>query len=432
MGHDARHKSASNAHIYDRQLITFPGVGGNDVLRYVEAAWEPGADTNSPSAEVNAAVDLVLDHARTRPQESLGVIAMGIKHANRIEECLRQRLRDDLGLEDELGEFFDEDKEERFFVKNLERVQGDERDAIILSVGYGKDARGSVPLRWGPILEDGGERRLNVAVTRAKNRITLLSSFGVRDIDPERSNREGFHFVRQYMQFVQSCGENLGDRVLEKPELNPFEVDVRDTLQRHGLKLTAQYGSSGYWIDYAVQHPTQPGRHVLAIECDGATYHSSESARDRDRLRQEQLERLGWRFCRIWSSEWFHNKDRCVEKVLAAYELAIAAADNLGAETEETEGEKPDEEEVLELLELASPRHPTAVRKGPRPPVPRFQPIGYYTLSQLVRVIRWIESDDLVRTEDELLAETMLDLGFKRRGQKIVNTITAAIREARR
>ena len=102
---DERLIAFSNAHIYDRQLTTFPGVGGTDVLRYVQADWQPGADTNSPSPEVDAAVDLVLDHARTRPQESLGVIAMGIKHANRIEECLRQRLRDDPELEDELGEF---------------------------------------------------------------------------------------------------------------------------------------------------------------------------------------------------------------------------------------------------------------------------------------------------------------------------------------
>jgi very-short-patch-repair endonuclease len=113
-----------------------------------------------------------------------------------------------------------------------------------------------------------------------------------------------------------------------KPALNPFEVDVRDTLSRHGLKLIAQYGSSGYWIDFAVAHPTQPGRHVLAIECDGATYHSSQSARDRDRLRQEQLERVGWRFHRIWSSDWFYNRDKCVvEKVIEAYRAAVESAD---------------------------------------------------------------------------------------------------------
>ena len=182
--------------------------------------------------------------------------------------------------------------------------------------------------RFGPLLTEGGERRLNVAVTRAKNRLTLVSSFSSRDMDPERSAAEGVKLLRQYLQYVESGGANLGDQVLDKPALNPFEVDVRDTLLRHGLKLTAQYGTSGYWIDFAVQHPAQPGRYVLAIECDGATYHSSHSARDRDRLRQEQLERQGWRFHRIWSTEWFHDKDACTEKAIAAYHDALRDADD--------------------------------------------------------------------------------------------------------
>jgi very-short-patch-repair endonuclease len=252
---------------------------------------------------------------------------MGIKHKDRIEERLRQRLRDDPELAGELAEFFNEDREEAFFVKNLERVQGDERDAIILSIGYGKDARGVLPYRFGPLLTEGGERRLNVAVTRAKNRVTLVSSFSSRDMDPDRSTAEGVKLLRQYLQYVESEGANLGDHVLDKPALNPFEVDVRDTLLRHGLKLTAQYGTSGYWIDFAVQHPAQPGRYVLAIECDGATYHSSRSARDRDRLRQEQLERQGWRFHRIWSTAWFHDKNTCADKAITAYHDALRDAD---------------------------------------------------------------------------------------------------------
>jgi len=147
-------------------------------------------------------------------------------------------------------------------------------------------------------------------------------------MDPERSTAEGVKLMRQYLQYVESGGTNLGDIVTGKPALNPFEVDVRDTLTRHGLKLTAQYGSFGYWIDFAVQHPLHAGRYVLAIECDGATYHASQSARDRDRLRQEQLERHGWRFHRIWSSEWFYHKDACAEKAIAAYHDAVHNADH--------------------------------------------------------------------------------------------------------
>ncbi len=175
-------------------------------------------------------------------------------------------------------------------------MQGDERDAIILSVGYGKNARGDLPYRFGPLLQEGGERRLNVAVTRAKSRMTLVASFTHHDMDPNKSSAEGVQLLRNYMEYVLSDGGSLGDQILDKPELNPFETDVRDHLIRRGIPIVPQYGSSGYWIDFAAQHPSKPGRFVLAIECDGATYHSSESARDRDRLRQEQLERLGGGF----------------------------------------------------------------------------------------------------------------------------------------
>jgi very-short-patch-repair endonuclease len=424
----------SNAHIYDRMLVTFPGVGGDQVLRHVLVPHDPTAETNSPSPEVNAVVDLIFEHARERPDQSLGVIAMGIKHANRIDECRLQQLREDPELEAEVDEFFSEEREERFFVKNLERVQGDERDAIILSIGYGKNARGDLPYRFGPLLTDGGERRLNVAITRAKERLTLVSSFAVRDMDPERSQAPGVELLRQYLQYVGSGGQNLGDAIIDKPALNPFEVDVRDTLSRHGLKLVAQYGSSGYWIDYAVAHPTQPGRHVLAIECDGATYHSSESARDRDRLRQEQLERIGLRFHRIWSSEWFYNRDKCVEKVLEAYRRAVEAADRED-EADQADPSPPaaaqDISVEASLWEEPEPTGP-AVRSRPRPSVPPGFGIDAYRQSELVRLIRWIESDDLIRTEDELLVETMRELGFDRRGKKIVAAITAALRQARK
>jgi very-short-patch-repair endonuclease len=245
-------------------------------------------------------------------------------------------------------------------------------------------------------------------------------------MDPERSQAPGVELMRQYLQYVASGGENLGDVIVDKPILNPFEVDVRDTLTRHGLRLVAQYGSSGYWIDYAVAHPTQPGRFVLAIECDGATYHSSESARDRDRLRQEQLERIGWRFHRIWSGEWFYNKDKCVEKVMDAYRRAVEAADG------EDLGDSDDPPRVFSRPTPAREEAESAARQRSRPPVRRGQPIDAYTQTQLAQLVRWIESDDLIRTQDELVLETMRELGFHKRGKKIVAAIEAAIRQARR
>jgi very-short-patch-repair endonuclease len=441
---DERLIAFSNAYIYDKMLTTFPGIGGDRCLSHLEVEWEPGSDTNSPSAEVRRAVDLILEHAATRPDESLGVIAMGIKHANRIDEALRQRLLE----RPDLGDFFAEDVEEPFFVKNLERVQGDERDAIILTIGYGKNERGQMVYRFGPLLTEGGERRLNVAVTRAKRRLTLVTSFSSGDLDPDHLNSQGMRLLRNYLIYAESGGANLGEQALAIPALNPFEVDVRDTLMREGLRLTPQYGASGYRIDFAVHHPDYPGRFILAIECDGASFHSAETARDRDRLRQEQLERIGWRFHRIWSSEWFHNKKAAVEKVIAAYQAAISDGaltqlrtrdgrrqEILDGASSSIPGAKTDTDEQprQRVDSAASPARATEhiSRRSPRPNVPRGWKIHEYWRHQLVEIVKWIESDDLLRTEDEVIDEAMRELGFRRRGANIVATLRWAVREAR-
>ena len=311
-----------------------------------------------------------------------------------------------------------------------------------MSIGYGKNARDNLPYRFGPLLTEGGERRLNVAVTRAKNRLTLVSSFSSRDMDPERSAAEGVKLLRQYLQYVESDGANLGDQVLDKPALNPFEIDVRDTLLRHGLKLTAQYGTSGYWIDFAVQHPLQPGRYVLAIECDGATYHSSQSARDRDRLRQEQLERHGWRFHRIWSTEWFRDKDNCAQKAIAAYHDAVRDADD-GTATPDLRWQAPaapvrhaEDAEPTRRLQTPYDVAPSRItpgppapgqRKSPRPWLVPGYPIDTYSDTELLNLARWIRSDDALRTQEELLQEMMRELGFQRRGKNVVARLTTAI-----
>ena len=368
-------------------------------------------------------VELIIEHARVRPNQTLGVIAMGIKHANAIEESLRNRLREDEALRDELEDFFDESKPEPFFAKNLERVQGDERDAIILSVGYGKNARGDLPYRFGPLLQEGGERRLNVAVTRAKSRMTLVASFTHHDMDPNKSSAEGVQLLRNYMEYVLSDGGSLGDQILDKPELNPFETDVRDHLIRRGIPIVPQYGSSGYWIDFAAQHPSKPGRFVLAIECDGATYHSSESARDRDRLRQEQLERLGWKFHRIWSGDWFSNKEVALGRTAAAYETAVREADSGASPSQSTRARQPED---------APMQTASAERSLPRNlPMPG-SPITAYSDQMLLEVAMWAESDGLIRTQDEVVARMMDGLGFKRRGKNVVTRLAAAVERVRR
>jgi very-short-patch-repair endonuclease len=319
---DERLVAFSNSRIYGGALTTFPGVFRDDCLRHVVVAQgpEPGQEV-SVTAEVQKVVELILEHARARPRESLGVIALGIRHAERIDAALRHAL----GSHPDLEGFFAEDTAEPFFVKNLERVQGDERDAIILSIGYGKHPDGRMRYQWGPLLRDGGERRLNVAATRAKHRLTLVSSFSSHDVDPDRVTKAGARLLADYLEYAGSGGTAMG--ATGAAELNPFEADVRDRLAACGITVVPQYGVGGYRVDFAAAHPEDAGRMVLAIEADGASYRESGSVRDRDRLRGEHLQRLGWRFHRLWSTNWFQDPQAEVAKVRDAYERAVSATD---------------------------------------------------------------------------------------------------------
>ncbi|HEY3905965.1 MAG TPA: AAA domain-containing protein, partial [Streptosporangiaceae bacterium] len=314
---DERLVAFSNAHIYGGALTTFPGVFRDDCLRHVvvNQTPEPGQEV-SVTAEVQRVVELIFEHARTRPNESLGVIALGVKHAERIDTALRAALT----AQGELEGFFTEDGAEPFFVKNLERVQGDERDAIILSIGYGKHPDGRMRYQWGPLLRDGGERRLNVAATRAKHRLTLVSSFSSHDVDPDRLTKAGAKMLADYLDYAGSGGTVVAaSSGLDAAELNAFEADVRDRLAECGIIVVPQYGVGGYRVDFAATHPDDGDRMVLAIEADGASYHRSGSVRDRDRLRSEHLRRLGWSFHRIWSTSWFHDPASEVAKLKDAY-----------------------------------------------------------------------------------------------------------------
>jgi very-short-patch-repair endonuclease len=210
---------------------------------------------------------------------------------------------------------------EPFDVKNLENVQGDERDVVIISVTYGRDPTGNFYQRFGPINTEGGERRMNVLFTRARERVEVFCSFDPGDIQVSGSSKPGLRAFRGYLQYAsgESWAEGL---VTGKAPDSDFEVAVAHALSRRGYEVKAQIGVSGYFIDLAVVDPERPDRFLLGIECDGATYHSAKSARDRDRLRQEHLERLGWRLERIWSTAWFRNPEAEVDRIAKRLEGA--------------------------------------------------------------------------------------------------------------
>jgi very-short-patch-repair endonuclease len=237
------------------------------------------------------------------------------------------------------------------------------------------------------------------------------------------------NLLRLYLEYSASGGTNLGEDAAREVELNAFEIDVHDALTGANVPVVPQLGVSGFRIDFAAQHPTRLGLFVLAIECDGATYHSSDTARDRDRLRQAQLEALGWTFHRIWSGEWFHHRDQALQKVVAAYASAVLAADGKNEDASSAvppkTGAKGSGIEGLNRDVMASER------RGPRPRTTSGLSIDLYQSSDLIELADWIESDGRLLTEDEVLLQLMAELGFHRRGKKIDASLRGVIRAAR-
>lgn len=327
----SRHESLiafSNAKIYKNKLITFPSniekVENNGVeYIYVADGYYDRGGKKGNVIEANKVADLVFKHFKEQPHRSLGVIAFGEVQQQAIETVIRERRIQN----QEFEPFFAEDKEEAFFVKNLENVQGDERDTIIFSIGYAKDATGVFRMNFGPLSKSGGERRLNVAITRAKYNVKLVGSIMPTDIDIDKISSEGPKLLRAYIDFAINGTQVLEREITESDIVehdSPFEEAVYNFLDRKGYKLATQVGCSGYRIDMAVKHPTLSGIYVLGIECDGAAYHSAKTARERDRLRQDVLENMGWKIYRIWSTDWIKDPITEGQKLVEAIENAIA------------------------------------------------------------------------------------------------------------
>ncbi len=324
----SRHESlitVSNYEFYDSRLVVFPSPdAGRAQLGLVyhhlsETAYERGRSRSNPG-EARAVAEAVIAHAKRTPDLTLGVAAFSTAQAQAIIDELELLRRN----HPETEHFFSRHEYEPFFVKNLENVQGDERDVIFISVGYGRDEQGKLTMNFGPLNNDGGERRLNVLITRARQRCEIFTNLHADDIDLSRTQARGVAAFKRYLKYAAT-----GD--LELPEItgrdmdSPFEVAVYNALVKSGYEVQPQVGSAGFYIDLAVVDPERPGRFLLGIECDGATYHSARSARDRDRLRQQVLEGLGWTIHRIWSTDWFRNPEGELRKVIAAIERARAA-----------------------------------------------------------------------------------------------------------
>ena len=358
----SRHESLiafSNWHYYNNNLITFPSPVTQDEA--VSLAFDPtsvydrGKSRTNP-AEARAIVADIrnrLEGWLTLPEadrQTLGVITFNVQQQTLIQDLLDDARRDNPDLE----WFFAEDRIEPVIVKNLENIQGDERDVILFSITFCRDAAGKLPMTFGAINRDGGERRLNVAVTRARRELKVFSGIRADDIDLDRSKALGVRHLKAFLDYAARgaialpAQDNGSQGALELP----FEESVAAALEARGWQIVPQVGVSGYRIDLGVRHPDHPGLYLAGVECDGATYHSSATARDRDKVREQVLRGLGWNIQRVWSTDWWFNADDSLERLHQALEDALAQ-DRKEREAEPSEQPFPDQR--TDINDLSEP-----------------------------------------------------------------------------
>jgi very-short-patch-repair endonuclease len=319
--------AVSNRNFYDRKLLLPPSVlvgraaDGLGVYFHLTPSghYERGRSAANV-VEADIVAEAVCEFARRHSGKTLGVGAFSRSQS----DAIRDRVDTHRRAYPELEPFFSPNAPNPFFVKNLESIQGDERDVIFISIGYGRDQDGRLTQNFGPINANGGERRLNVLITRARERCEVFSSIRAEDIDTS-GGKPGTVALREFLQYAEKGYFDV-PTTTDRSFDSDFEESVADFLRSRGLKVDPQVGMAGFYIDLGVIDPSKPTRYLLGVECDGATYHSSRSARDRDRIRQDILESRGWTIHRVWSTDWFHRRKQEELKLLDA--LGRAASDS--------------------------------------------------------------------------------------------------------
>jgi len=533
----------ANEHLYDGGLLTVPAAGapasagdesgGSAAVRLDlvqgTGVLAPGADAvESTDAEVARVVELVLKHARTRPRESLGVVTLGHRHADNVREALRLALAEAPELAVALDRGRASGVPEPLLIKSVDEAQGDTRDAVLLTVGFGRTPHGRVLHRFGPLSEPGGERRLAVATTRARRRMTVVASFGPEDLDPARLSGEGPRLLRELLAYAAAGGPAVAagsepsashgsaagggpangatsdgrgfdqadsedaasdgsaadrsaldgaasdrtasdrevaerdaaeravseqaasgraaaeqsasnraqalaaaervaadDGALESDAPDALLRDLADRLRAEGLRVVERYGASAVPVDLAVGEDGGPL--LIAVEGDGPAYAATTSTRDRDRLRVQHLERLGWTHLRLWSTDVFRDPAREVARVVAVVRAAA------GRERRRRAGALLPDVSGWQNVRWDLDRPPVparaqqGVRSGIRPAVRPGLPVEAYTDAELDAVVAWIRADTLSRSSEQVAALARQYLGFRRRSARVDAALDAAI-----
>lgn len=326
----SRHQSliaVSNSQFYESKLFIVPSPYSHEAgmgLRFhhvADGVFDTGK-TRTNAVEAKVVAQAIVDHAINHPEESLGVAAFSSQQRRAIQDQLEIHRR---GLAPEHEAFFQRHPTEPFFVKNLENVQGDERDVIFISVGYAASTPGGKPpMRFGPLGMAGGDRRLNVLISRAKRRCEVFSSITDEDIDPDFAiSRKGVFAFRLFLHFARTGRLSLLE-TSDSDRVGVLETEVAVALQARGYQVHRNVGIAGLFVDLAVADPERQGRYILGIECDGPSYRAGRSARDRDRIRRTVLEDHGWTMHRLWSVDWFQRPGEELERIVACIEGAKA------------------------------------------------------------------------------------------------------------
>lgn len=314
----------SNQQFYQNRLLIFPSPVENDGHYGIKEHFvEKGVfDNRRNIEEAQAVARAAIQHVLKNPNESFGIVAMNEAQRDCIEDFVNEFARRDPIVWEAIQT--NSENPSPWFVKNLENVQGDERDVIFISMTYGPQIPGGkVPQRFGPINQQHGWRRLNVLFTRSKKRMEIFTSMRASDITSSSRGTKALHDFLEYSHTGHLPVLNDGGGI--RPPDSDFEIAVAERLNQKGYDCAYQIGVNGFYIDLAVRNPDDPNSFILGIECDGAAYHSSKNARDRDRLRQEILEGLGWKIHRVWSRDWFKRPDLQIEIITKKIEELLTA-----------------------------------------------------------------------------------------------------------
>lgn len=346
----------SNSRYYDSSLVTFPAPVHPDKgvsLVRPEGFYARGKARHNQGEAKAIVAEIVRRLTSDDPavrQQSIGVVTFNTEQQGLIEDLLDKARAEDPSIE---WAFSEDVTLEPVFVKNLETVQGDERDVILFSITYGPDETGHVTMNFGPLNRTGGERRLNVAMTRARSEMVVFSTMPPERIDLSRTQSRAVADLKHFLEYAERGAPALAEAVhgSRGDFESPFEVAVARALQDRGWVVHPQVGVSAYRIDMGVVHPDKSGLYLAGIECDGAMYHSTAYARERDKIRQSVLEGLGWTLFRVWSTDWWTNRAKALD------ELDQQLRHHLEKVREQGVARAAAESEQRERLEVAQPKY---------------------------------------------------------------------------